>query len=175
MENFIKQTDFNVDLKQILVDLQTILDMYPWPESNQIGLKHRPQAEDIWLDASGSLLTTGRTESEFTEWNPNCPAYLKQIIQELETKFKFTAGRIRIMRLLSKRGLTVHLDAESRYHLVLKTNPFCYMFHVDKSNKPVGEHIPADGYFYWVDTTQGHFVYNGSREDRIHLVINKLG
>jgi hypothetical protein len=32
-------------------------------------------------------------------------------------------------------------------------------------------HIPADGYFYKVDTTKDHFVYNGGWEPRIHLVI----
>jgi len=75
---------------------------------------------------------------------------------------------------MPRSGLSVHMDDESRYHLVIKTNPFCYMFEVNSSNVPIGTHMPADGYFYWVATTEPHFVYNGSFDDRIHLVINEL-
>lgn len=171
---FLQRTDVSVDLNQVLEDLNSILSIYPWPTGNQIGLKHRPTATDVWLDAHGSLNKSGAKESEFTEWNPNCPVYLKTVIEQLEARYNFKSNRVRLMKLPPKKGLTVHYDTERRYHLVLKTSPFAYMFEVNtETNTPLGTHMPADGYFYLVDTRKVHFVYNGSAEDRIHLVINE--
>jgi hypothetical protein len=53
---------------------------------------------------------------------------------------------------------------------------YSYFCHTkDNSTVVAGQHLPKDGYFYCVDTTQEHFVYNGGKEERIHLVINALG
>jgi hypothetical protein len=145
---------------------------------NQLGITHRPGVENIWLDASGSLYDknlqkfTGK-ESEFTEWNKYLPSYTKSIIQELSNYENTTFGRIRFMRLMPKTGLSVHPDFEHRYHLALETNKYAYFGeHIGSSDVAAKcYHIPADSYFYKVDTTREHFVYNGGWEPRIHLVI----
>ena len=61
--NFITKTESSCDIDKVKQDLTAILSIYPWPAmtpeklmpGNQIGLTHRPDAQDIWLDSSGSL------------------------------------------------------------------------------------------------------------------------
>jgi hypothetical protein len=184
--NFITKTNFKCDLSKVKQDLEQLLQVYPWPEmnkekllpGNQIGITYRPDAEDIWLDASGSLYNkelkkfTGQ-EQDFSLWNPHVPNYTRQILEALAEHESTKFGRIRFMRLMPKSGLSVHPDFEQRYHLVLDTNKYAY-FGEHVGNEDLAAkcyHIPADEYFYKVDTTREHFVYNGGWEPRIHLVI----
>lgn len=183
--NFITKTNFKVDLERVINDLNSFLMAHPWPEmnvekqlpGNQLGITHRPNAENVILDASGSLYDkklkqfVGK-ESDFTEWNLDTPAYIKEIIEQLAIHENTKFGRIRFMRLMPKTGLSVHPDFEQRYHLVIDTNKYSYFGeHVGEEVAAKCYHIPADGYFYKVDTTREHFVYNGGWEPRIHLVI----
>jgi hypothetical protein len=74
---------------------------------------------------------------------------------------------------MPKSGLSVHPDFEHRYHLSIVTNKYSYFGeHVGETDVSAKcYHIPSDGYFYKVDTTREHFVYNGGWEPRIHLVL----
>jgi hypothetical protein len=176
---FIKKLDITTDLAITQDALDKILTMTDWGIENQIGLSHRAQPKtDTWKDCIGSLHNreTGvdlANEAEFTELNANIPKYLKSKLLELAREENFSLGRVRFMRLMPKTGLTVHADTSVRYHLVLKTNPTAYIAHVFHAGNVSGLcfHIPADGYFYKVDTTKPHFVYNGGSDPRIHLVI----
>lgn len=176
---FIKKLELTADLAKIEQDLDYILTLTSWGSENQIGLTHRKIVEgDIWKDCVGSLYNreTGEdiaNESEFTEINPNIPNYILSKIQELAQAENFKLGRVRLMKLPSKAGLTVHADTSVRYHLVLKTNPTAYMAQAFTAGNigAICFHMPADGYFYKVDTTKHHFVYNGGLEPRVHLVI----
>jgi len=186
MNDFITKTNFSVNLDQVKEDLNSLLSVQTWPEidfhkklpGNQLGITYRPNAEDIWLDASGSLYDknthqfTGK-ESDFTEWNEHLSSYTKSIIEQLAEHENTKFGRIRFMRLMPKTGLSVHPDFEQRYHLALETNKYAYFGEHVGSPEISAKcyHIPADGYFYKVDTTREHFVYNGGWEPRIHLVI----
>lgn len=184
--NFITKTLHTCDLEKIKQDLQSILSIYPWPAmvpdqllpGNQIGLTHRPDAENIWLDGSGSLYDkklkefVGK-ESDFSLWNPNVPSYTRKVLEELAESEQTKFGRIRFMRLMPKTGLSIHADFERRYHLVIETNPNALFGEkvIDDQLAAKCYHIPADGHFYKVDTTREHFVYNGGWEPRIHLVM----
>jgi hypothetical protein len=183
---FITKVDWKVDVSKLKADLETILTHCPWPEEdfekktsgNQIGLTHRPGAEFPWLDASGSLANreTGEIyakESDFTVINELVPEYTKKIIESLSKHLSTSFGRIRIMRLMPKTGLSIHADMEQRYHFVLDTNPYALFGNYTGNSEMQAEcfHIPADGFCYKVDTTKPHFVYNGGWEPRIHLVI----
>jgi hypothetical protein len=176
---FIKKLELTADVEQINRDLDHILTLTSWGVENQIGLTHRKIVQgDIWKDCVGSLYNreTGEdiaNESEFTEINSAIPRYLLDKIQELAVVKNFKLGRVRLMRLMSKAGLTVHADTSVRYHLVLQTNPTAYMAQAFRAGNigAVCFHMPADGYFYKVDTTKHHFVYNGGLDPRIHLVI----
>jgi hypothetical protein len=184
----IKQTKFSVDHSKMLDDLNCILANYTaWPEYdpehprktvNQISLRHRLTATgDLWADGNGSLVDreTGSilaVESDFSQWNEKLPNYTKQVLEQLMETEKVNFGRVRYMRLMPKTGLTVHTDKEQRYHFVLTTHRFAMFGHVYEDGEEMGKvyHMPADSHFYKVDTTLGHFVYNGSMQERIHLV-----
>jgi hypothetical protein len=176
----IEKLDFKVDLPSVMEDINKILELSPWDDTHQIGLTHRPGATNPWKDAVGSLYAeNGKDqlgdERDFTELNSQIPDTLKNLLLDFAQSQTIKLGRVRIMRLLSKRGLTVHRDTSVRYHLVLKTNIDSFFGFRDlKQTNGVAAncyHIPADGYFYKVDTTKIHFVYNGGKTDRIHIVI----
>lgn len=180
---FIKrlETTSNIDLMNS--SLNEILSITDWGLLNQIGLNYREKTTDTWHDAAGSLYDKQSgdfidTEYAFDQWN-KLPKYLGDQLRLLVEREKFKIGRVRFMRLLPKTGLSVHRDRESRYHFVLKTNPRAYIAHEvikkipssDVNMTGVTYHIPANGYWYKVDTTQVHYVYNGGDEERIHLVV----
>lgn len=185
---FIEKTNIYVEHNKMIEDLQKVVDLIGWPvktdsngktlSSNQIGLTHRPGAKDQWLDNVGSLYdsTTGKfiaTELDFTELNDQLGDYTRQKIEELCRTEKIRYGRIRYMRLYEKSGLTIHTDAEVRYHYALDTHPDAFICEAVREDGLSAKcyHIPSDGHFYKVDTTREHFVYNGGRQPRIHLVI----
>jgi hypothetical protein len=176
----IEKLDFKVDMVSVLTDIDTIVKMSPWDEDHQIGLTHRPEATDLWKDAVGSLYTndgksTGVSEHEFSELNAQLPETFRTLLLNFAQSQNIKLGRVRIMRALSKRGLTVHRDTSVRYHLVLKTNIDSFFGFRDlKQTNGVAAHcyhMPADSHFYKVDTTKFHFIYNGGKTERIHLVI----
>ncbi len=183
---FIRKLNLSSDISLVLKDLETILTQTSWEETNQVGLTHRQNASDPWLDSVGSLHydyepETRPKESDFCVWNPLTPEYVTEQIRRLCEIEKCKVGRVRFMRLHSKRGLSVHSDSETRFHLALKTNSKAYFgqtIHPKKGTsdlpiRSISYHIPADGNWYEVDTTKEHFVYNGGTEERIHLVVCK--
>jgi len=175
----IEKLDFKANMQDVLNDVDTIVKMSPWDEDNQIGLTHRPNATNLWKDAVGSLYTNGKSsgvsEHEFTELNTQIPETFRTLLLDFAQSQNIKLGRVRIMRALSKRGLTVHRDTSVRYHLVLKTNIDSFFGFRDlKQTNGVAAHcyhMPADSHFYKVDTTRFHFIYNGGKTERIHLVI----
>lgn len=176
---FIEKLNLTADIPTVEKNLSVILNATTWGTNNQIGLTHRPGAEDIWHDSTGSLYDRVNNielvkETEFTELNPLTPEYLSYILNELCKSQNIEIGRARFMRLLPKTGLSVHSDTSERYHLVIKTNKDAFIAQTMNNSgiAAVCYHIPADTTFYKVDTTKKHFVYNGGNEERIHLVIS---
>ena len=177
----IEKTNIIVDLEQMRKDLEGVLKIQEWPHPpfetelphNQICLNHREGSSEPWVEGAGSLKKSGLKESDFNVFHKDLPKYTRTVLENLAQQEGVKFGRIRYMRMPSKSGLSVHVDHEYRYHLVLHTNRFAMFGHVYESNDELGKvyHIPADGTFYKVDTRLGHFVYNGGWEDRIHLVI----
>lgn len=184
--DFIQKINFSANIDQVKLDLNEILKVTHWEKpsnkiNNQIGIRHRKGAKDVWTDAAGSLYDkelgcfVGK-ESDFSEWNSLLPKYTKNLLEDLMSKEGIKIGRARFMRALPRQGLTVHYDFEPRYHLVLQTNPSAFFGEKVNDGEVVAKcyHIPADGYFYKVDTLRDHFIYNGGLEDRIHLVLNAI-
>lgn len=189
--DFITKLDLVADRDQLMSDLANLLVHHPWPEryehdgkifpANQLGISYRPGAWDIIRDAQGTLYDhklarcVGK-ESDFTEINQHVGTYTRSVLEQLSDLEKTKLGRIRYMNLQSKSGLSVHKDFETRYHFVLKTNPYAYFGeHKEETDLLAARcyHIPADGYCYKMDTVRDHFVFNGGWENRIHLVICK--
>ena len=177
---YIQKLDVKVDLDKVKKDLEDILKITSWGLNNQIGIKHRPFSENIWYDAVGSIYDRETKEKladelDFSVWNFEFPTYTQTIIESLEKTFAFRSGRIRFMRLMPKNGLSIHVDAEDRIHLVLETNPTAMVGFGVEGRTEIARcyHIPADEHFYHIKTTLPHFVYNAGSEPRIHLVISK--
>lgn len=184
--NFISKTNVQANVEKLRADLDILLAQNNgWPEEdfdlkmpgNQLSATHRP-GEDVWTDGTGNLWDPVKqqfiaTEADFSEYNPYLGSHTINFLEELALKEGVKFGRIRYMRLVPKKGLSIHKDFDFRYHLVLNTNAGALFGEITQGDvKAVCYHLPADGYAYKVDTTREHFVYNGGWEDRIHLVIN---
>ena len=173
------------NFESMRASVYNIIDSVGWSDRNQIGLNYRLGAVDTWRDAVGSLRHTNSKESDFNQFN-NIPSYLMEQLEILKAHHNFTFGRIRIMRMLPRAGLSVHRDHETRFHYVIDTNPKAYFLHtrpncleviqsntIHSEQTSLGEyyHLPADGRWYHVDTREIHTVYNGGDIDRIHIVV----
>jgi hypothetical protein len=180
----IRKLDLNSSIEIFQRECDTIINSVGWGNTHQIGLKSKPNSDNLWFDSTGSLYDRGtksftNNELDFNVWNLDSNNYIRQEVEKLQEKEKIIIGRVRIMKLLPKIGLSVHKDNEFRYHLVLKTNPSAY-FAFNETISPLDSgvtemgkfyHIPKDGFWYFVDTTKIHWVYNGGKEDRIHIVV----
>ena len=176
---FIEKLNITADITQVLEDLKQIRKLTDWEPYNQISLVHRPDVKDPeqrWKDGTGSLFSKGKRlarEEDFTKLNKQVPPYTRQILKNLAAHENIQIGRARFMNLGFHRGLGVHQDESVRYHLVIRTHLFAYIAQSKPGQVEAATcyHLPADGYFYKVDTTVPHFVFNGDQKQRIHLVI----
>lgn len=179
---FIEKLDYTSDKITMLMEANTILGSINLAPENQISLKSKIGSENKWKSGVGSFYdfnsqSFNDAEVNYTEWNLPEDNFIRKEIIELEKKFNFISGRIRIMSLAPKQGLTVHQDQEIRYHYVLETNPYSYFCHniakFENIATPVGVfyHIPDDGHWYKVDTTKTHWIFNGGKTRRVHIVV----
>jgi len=82
---------------------------------------------------------------------------------------KYFLGRVRIMRSKGKTCLSWHRDSSRRLHYPLKTQEGCFMVIEDEV-----KFLPANE--WWLTNTRKfHSAFNGSLEERIHLVACVLG
>lgn len=178
MGPFIEPMNLFSDKDLILNDLSDILKYTSWEPYNQIGLRHRINCTNQWTDSAGSIYDRETNikladESEFSEYNDNIPENLRYELERLKRYINTNIGRARLMRLMPKTGLSIHKDLEKRYHLALDTNDGCMFAECVKisSMRSIGYTIPSDNRWYSVDTTRSHYVYNGGKTPRIHLVV----
>jgi len=168
-----KVNDLVFDLERARNDVLHILQEYE-TNNGQLSLTHTPEAieSEKLYQATGSLYDSENkvfkySEADFTVFNDAFKhTYLYEIYKAVPN-----IGRFRIMVIDGPKCYTIHKDFTTRYHLVLQTNPHCYFVFPD-NNEVL--HIPADGNLYLVDTIQHHTFLNGSREKRIHLVMDNL-
>lgn len=183
MVEFIRATGIKAPLDSMQESAQEIVRTIGWGDRNQIGLTHRPGSAEPWLDAIGSLYDRERkvligSEYDFTIRNP-LPPLMNTALNDLAVQENVKFGRIRIMRLLPRTGLSVHKDNETRYHYVLSTNNKSYMCKTntdatEMEPRAVCYHVPLDGQWYHVNTREMHWVYNGGNTERVHLVVCAL-
>tara|TARA_R110000744_G_scaffold374689_1_gene487644 strand:- start:6977 stop:7561 length:585 start_codon:yes stop_codon:yes gene_type:complete len=77
---------------------------------------------------------------------------------------KFAVGRVRVMKMRPNHSMSWHKDYNNRIHYPLKTQTGCFMVIDDEI-----AHLEQNKWYYTV-TQQFHTAFNGSREDRTHIV-----
>ena len=173
MATIITKTNYKFDYELVKRDVMRILE-----ENNflpQIGLTHSDRAktdEEKILDSTGSIFnyedrTYKFSEKDFSIFNE---AYKNTYLYEIYKQIP-NLGRFRIMSMDGPKCYTIHRDLSMRYHYVITTNANClFLFPGVKSQF----YIPADGNLYLLDTRYKHTFVNGSKEKRIHLVMDDL-
>jgi hypothetical protein len=86
----------------------------------------------------------------------------EDVYNTLSAKYKL--GRVRIMKNSSKTCLTWHVDLTPRIHYPIKTQEGCFMVIEDEVT-----HL-SENTWWMTNTILHHTAFNGSKEDRIHLV-----
>jgi hypothetical protein len=145
----------SLDLEKIKKELQT-LPSY----DEQISLQGtKDNLDPFWgIGKFDEKYKIGMKEIDFNIPLFDIP-YINSIIKDLKMY------RTRIMKLKSKTCYSYHKDLSKRIHIPIQTNENCFII-IDKKI----EHLPADGNYHVVDTTQYHTALNASFLDRIHLV-----
>jgi hypothetical protein len=102
-------------------------------------------------------------EEDFTEL---CTSFknskFELVYNELSKHYQL--GRVRIINSKPKTCLTWHIDPSPRIHYPIKTQEGCFMV---IQNEVM--HLPQNTWWQ-TNTTKPHTAFNGSKEDRIHLV-----
>jgi hypothetical protein len=75
-------------------------------------------------------------------------------------------GEARLLVLESGETYTAHTDPDDRLHLVISTNPDCYLIDLDKLHM---YHLPVDGHIWNMDTGVRHVACNFGGKPRVHL------
>lgn len=75
-------------------------------------------------------------------------------------------GEARLLTLESGESYTAHTDPDDRIHLVITTNPDCYLIDLDNEKM---HHLPVDGQIWYMDTGVRHVASNFGGKSRIHL------
>lgn len=135
-----------------------------WPKhKNRICLNNHDNVDDYVLNAGQRFI--------YTEFNYMNSIFLNTIWEETIKLLPCKISRARIMIMKPESVLSIHRDIEPRWHLALFTDPACLFYDHDSQT---AFHIPADGYFYRIDTTRVHTAFNATANFyRIHLVINE--
>ena len=163
---------YNFNFNELKCDVLRIIEKYNLP---QIGLTHSDRnLSDIEKikDCTGSIFDYESKkfrfkETDFTEFNKE---FLNTSLYELY-KSVSNVGRFRIMTMYGPSCYTIHRDLSMRYHYVIETHPDC-LFLFPENGKQI--HIPCDQRLYLLDTRLRHTFVNGSKNRRIHLVLDDL-
>lgn len=174
-------TDLYNDLSTMLIN-QTV----DFSSMRQICLNTVPSQPDNFKLGTGSLQYDWTKVHEMT--NPD--GTVKSVPVEYDTpyneedftilcsQFKNTAfeemynvlsknyklGRVRLMKMNLRYCMSWHTDTSCRLHYPIKTQPGCFMVIEDEVM-----HLPQNQW-WMTNTTKHHTAFNGSNEDRIHLV-----
>lgn len=149
------------DIQKIKDEINILQKKYKC-KGEQISLQNADGNIDFTCGLGGIEKHNGYLDKDFINLNiPEDWEMSRFIMSEMLT-------RTRIMTLSPHRCYSWHADWTPRIHLAIQTSPKCFMV-VD--NELI--HIPADGIPYYIDTTQFHTAFNGSKDpevERIHLV-----
>jgi hypothetical protein len=118
-------------------------------------------------------LNWGREQTELNKTDGNLLTGEYKIIPELINtpigNFLESLGDIgeaRFLWLYSGEHYTGHSDPDDRIHLVIKTNPDCYIIDLNKKEMT---HLPVDGTVWYMNTDVKHTAANFGGKPRVHI------
>ena len=157
-----EKTNIKVDLESLKQDF--LINQNIWNRTkNRICLNNHDGIDDYKENAGQRFI--------YTEYKYMNTAFKNTIWEETLNLIPNKIARARVMIMKYESVLNIHRDIECRWHLALFTDPAC-VFYDYESNTTF--HIPADGYFYRIDTRRLHTTFNAtSNFDRVHLVVNE--
>ena len=164
---------YKFDLERIRKEVYSLLARYNLKDG-QLCLTHANDIVGIdrYYHGTGSIFDFEKgefrnSEHDFVNFNEDLRgSYLHDIYESLPQ-----IGRFRIMVMDGPDCYFIHKDTTSRYHIAINTNEKCF-FLFPEENKMI--HVPNNGNVYLVDATKRHTFINGSKERRIHLVLDSL-
>lgn len=106
-------------------------------------------------------------ESEFVLLNSQ---FVGTVIEKMYNMLddNYNLGRVRLMNFPPKYCLTWHVDAGPRVHYPIKTQEGCFMVIEDEV-----KHLEQDKWWF-SNAVLPHTAFNGSKEDRLHLVAHVI-
>jgi hypothetical protein len=132
-------------------------------EQNQISLQTHTEDTDDWYSGIGTATKFKDTyEIDYKFIQPSLKgSVIEQVIN------KYGAFRSRIMNLRPRACYSVHADFSYRIHIPIVTNPQAWMVW------PIAQemHQFEEGNVYWTNTQAKHSAFNGSLDNRIHIVM----
>ena len=143
---------------------------------------------DDWTEGTGSLHWDWNNTQTYGEYgvghvvvpakkNPKketdfkylCTQFHGTVFEDLWNYFNdWSIGRIRLIRSNPKTSLTWHVEGTSRLNFPVATCAGARMVIQDESI-----HMRSKEW-YWADTTKWHTAFNGSRQQRYHVVVSAL-
>ena len=170
-----KVKDFSYLFPSIVKDVTDIIkeETFNYGQLCLTHTRYNVTEEEKLYFGTGSLLLDGNpnkvktNETDFTVFNDR---FKNTSLYELYNLVP-NVGRFRIMVMDGPKCYTVHKDFTKRYHLVIQSNEKCFFVFPDL-NELVK--IPFDMNLYELNTLHSHTFVNGSRERRIHLVLDDI-
>jgi hypothetical protein len=122
--------------------------------------------DNSYMDGDKLVIPKREKELNESDFTVLCEGFKGSVFEDVHfhlTK-KYVLGRIRIMKSKPKTCLSWHVDDTPRIHFPMKTQDGCFMVIENES-----KHLEKNKW-YFTNTVVPHTAFNGSKEDRIHLV-----
>lgn len=184
------------EVARLIAAMAQVVSLVGWSDNNQIALTCTYYEADggcsLQQKAHGAATKQSRQDGEIHFSDSDYPVFISEfantyfhkVWEDMMAEVEDGVCRMRLMRLEHKGCLSFHEDFCVRYHIPIITNPRAFFFMNESGKFPIPSndirlgalasyHLPADGGVFEVDTTRDHTVYNGGREERIHLVMSR--
>ena len=128
--------------------------------------------DNSYTNKQGKLVVPPRTVPlKEDSFEVLCTGFKDSLFEDVYNSItkKYNVGRIRIMNSRPKTCLTWHSDDTPRLHYPIKTQDGCFMVIENES-----KHLKQNQW-YWTNTVVPHTAFNGSTDERFHLVVTILG
>jgi len=159
---FFSRTDIKVDIVKLTKNYLENKDKWEWA-NNKVAINNHNGSDFDPTDTRYKLI--------YSEYKYINKVFQDTIWEEIINRLPIKKGRARLQIMKPDSLLTLHRDFEKRYHLAIITDPACLFLDAEENQT---YHVPADGYFYKIDTTKLHTAFNASNNcDRLHLVVSE--